>query len=221
MDISTAIMQRRATRAFHSDPVNDETVHAILDTARWAPSGVNTQPWQVAVLRDETRKQLTESLLAARRAGREPNPDYQYYPAKWVEPFRSRRKECGLRLYEALGVTKDDPDSREIAWRNNYSFFGAPVALCFFLPRGVATGSWLDMGMFLQNVMLAAMDHGLATCPQASIADYPDIVRDLLGLDDEPMLVCGMALGRADETKAVNRYRLPRAAVADFTRWYP
>jgi len=172
-------------------------------------------------LREATRSRLTAALLDARAQGREPNPDYQYYPSKWVEPFRSRRKECGLRLYEALGVAKNDPAAREIAWRNNYSFFGAPLALLFFLPRGVATGSWLDMGMFLQNIMLAALDHGLATCPQASIADYPDIVRELLGLEDEPLLVCGMALGYADESQPVNQYRLPRAPLEEFTRWYP
>ncbi len=221
MDILTAITQRRATRAFLPEPVDDASVRRILETARWAPSGVNTQPWQVAVLRDETRARLTQALLAARAEGREPTPDYAYYPARWEEPFRSRRRECGLRLYQALGVAKDDPQAREIAWRNNYSFFGAPRALLFFLPRGVATGSWLDMGMFLQNVMLAALAEGLATCPQASIADYPDIVRELLGLEDDLMLVCGMALGHADPEAAVNQYRLPRAALEDFCRWYP
>jgi nitroreductase len=149
-----------------------------------------------------------------------PDPDYSYYPGEWLEPFASRRIDCGRALYKALGIEKRDKDAKIRAWNNNYRFFGAPVGLLFFVNKTLNKGSWLDMGMFLQNVMLAASACGLATCPQASLADYPVIVRGLLGVDDQLALVCGMALGYPDLNAPVNQYRLERAPVDEFTRWH-
>lgn len=219
MDVTTALARRSSTRAFLDKPVSDEQVRAILDAARWTPSGVNIQPWQVAVVRGKTKQKLADALIAARAAG-PATPDYQYYPAQWFDPFKERRKQCGLALYQALEIRREDTDKQKTAWNNNYRFFGAPVGLLLFLDRRLGQGAWIDMGMFMQSIMLAAQAQGLATCPQASLGEYPDVVRGLLGIDDSLALLGGIALGYADPDAAVNRYRTERAPVDTFTRWY-
>lgn len=220
MDIMTAISSRWSCRAYLDKPVSRDTLTALLDTARWAPSGTNMQPWQVAVVSGETKQRISAALIQARDEGLPENPDYGYYPSTWREPYKSRRQATGLALYGALGIKKDDPDGRKKSWYNNYHFFGAPIGLLFFIDADLNKGSWLDMGMFLQNVMLAATGLGLATCPQFSLAEYPDRVREILGMADDRLLVAGMSLGYPDRDHPVNGYRLTREDMDAFTHWY-
>ena len=220
MDILEAMHGRRATRAFLDKPVARDTVEKILEAARWAPSGVNIQPWQVAVVSGATKARLSEAMLAARTAGEPDRSDYTYYPKQWDEPYKDRRKVCGITMYKAMKIGKDDADARIKAWNANYTSFGAPVALFFFVDRSLSQGAWLDCGMFIENVMLAARAFGLDTCPQAALAEYPDLVRNMLGVPDTRALICGMALGFADTSAAVNSYRLERVAVNEFTKWF-
>lgn len=220
MDVLEAMRRRASTRAFLDRPVARTTIEAMLDAARWAPSGVDSQPWRVAVVSGDTKRRITEQLLAERVAGKPERPDYRYYPERWDEPYKSRRVACGLALYKALGIGRDDADRRLKAWNNNYSFFGAPAGLFFFVDRRMAQGSWVDMGMFIENVMLAALAFDLATCPQAALAEYPDIVRRLLNVPDSFALISGMALGYPDAAAPVNNYRTAREPVANFTTWH-
>ena len=220
MEVLEAMRRRASTRAYLDKPVDRATIEAMLDAARWAPSGVNAQPWQVVVVTGETKRRVSEALLAERAAARPENPDYTYYPKQWNEPYKSRRMACGLALYSALGINRSDPQARMKSWNNNYSLFGAPVGLFFFLDRSLEKGSWVDMGMFIENVMLAALSFGLATCPQAALAEYPDIVRRLLNVPDTRALLCGMALGYPDTAAPVNNYRTAREPVAAFTTWH-
>ncbi len=168
----------------------------------------------------ETQQRLSKALLTAREAGEKEKPDYKYYPDEWFEPYKSRRKATGLALYGALKIQREDTAARIRAWYNNYRFFGAPVGLFVFIDKRLGPGSWIDTGMFLQNIMLAAENEGLATCPQAALAEYPDIVRNILDIDAQMMLVCGLSLGYPDPAAAVNGYRTPREPVESFTRWY-
>jgi len=220
MDVLEAMRGRKSTRAYLDKPVARATIESILDAARWAPSGVNCQPWQVAVVTGTIKTRITEALLAARKAGQPENPDYAYYPSDWQEPYKSRRKATGLALYRALNIGKDDAFARLKAWNGNYHFFGAPAGLLFFVDRALSQGAWVDMGMFIENVMLAARAHGLETCPQASLAEYPDIVRGILTVPATRALVCGMALGYADADAPVNSYRTEREPVSAFTTWH-
>jgi nitroreductase len=220
MEIFEALHSRKSTRAYLDKNVPRATVESILDAARWAPSGVNIQPWQVAVVTGATKQRITDAMLAARRNGEPERPDYAYYPTQWDEPYKGRRRACGLALYGALKIGKDDADARLKAWNANYHFFGAPVGLLFFVDRALSQGAWVDMGMFIQSVMLAARSLGLDTCPQASMAEYPDLVRGILNIPDSHALVCGMALGYADNAAPVNSYRTEREPVSVFTTWY-
>lgn len=220
MDVCTAIKERRSVRAFLDKPVPLDLVHTILEDARWAPSGVNHQPWQVAILGKNTRDKLSKLFIEARETGKAENPDYNYYPQVWEEPYKSRRKACGAALYGALNIAYDDKAARKTQWYKNYYFFGAPMALIIHIDSKLDTGSWMDVGGFLQSIMLSARGHGLETCPQASLAEYPDLVRQTLQLDNSRDIVCGLAMGYADWSDPVNQYRTAREPLENFVRDY-
>ncbi len=219
-DLLTLIEKRQSIRAFTEQSVDAKQIFQILHSARFAPSGVNTQPWQVAVVTGHRKKELEDAIYEAFLDGQLPRPDYAYYPTEWFEPYKQRRYECGMALYEAIDVKKQDKTKRREAWARNYQFFGAPVGLFFLIDRRLEKGSWLDMGLFIQNVMLAATALDLGTCPQAALAEYPDIVRDYLDIDPEMSVVCGMALGHPDWNHPINQYRTARLDINKFTTWY-
>ncbi len=220
MDVFEAITGRASIRAFLKKPVPRELIHKILDVSRWAPSGVNVQPWHVAVATGAVKVRIGRAIVEAIESGQKHNPDYQYYCDKFWEPYRTRRFQCGLALYGALGIDRKDVEKRKEQWMKNYDGFGAPVELFVFIDKDFAKGSWTDMGMFIQNIMLAARGCGLETCPQASMAEYPDIVRGLLEIPENLSLICGIAVGYADKADPVNNYRTERDSVDSFTQWH-
>jgi len=220
MNINDAISQRHSTRAFLDKDVSREQINRILDIARHSPSGANTQPWQVVVVSGESKLTLQKSFEQALSSGIKSQIAYQYYPVTWKPIYKNRRRECGLQLYSSLNIAKEDSEKRAAQWAANYRAFDAPVMLLFFIDSDMETGSFLDYGMFLQSVMLAAMEEGLATCPQAALADYPQIVKQSLGHAPDATLICGMALGYEDVKANVNKYRTPRESVANFTQYF-
>lgn len=220
MNVCDALQKRKSVRAFLDKEVPNDVIERILKAAATAPSGVNTQPWQVAVVTGEKKRDLEQKMEATFRAGEERKMDYQYYPEEWQEPYKKRRLECGLQMYSTLGIGREDKDKRLEQWAANYRSFDAPVALYFFMDGIMQTGSFLDYGMFLQSVMLAAIDEGLATCPQAALGEYPKLVKQELGYPDDSILVCGIALGYEDEDALVNSYRTPRIEVSEFAKFY-
>jgi nitroreductase len=220
--VDAAITSRRSVRAFLPDPVPRETVERILEVAARAPSGTNTQPWQVVVLTGEAKAALTRRIQAAYDdpAQRATHTDeYAYYPIEWRSPYIDRRRKVGWDLYGLLGIGKADKEAMHAQHGRNYAFFDAPVGLIFTIDRILQQGSWLDYGMFLQNVMVAARARGLDTCPQQAFAQYHRIIESHLQLPPERMVVCGMSLGRADRTARVNTLHTERAAVAEFARF--
>lgn len=219
MEVEAAVRSRRSIRAFLDKPVPRETIDAILDAARFAPSGSNFQPWQVHVVCGELRDRIVQDALAAFAAG-EIGADWPYYPDPIPEPYRARRRATGWGLYSLLGIEKGDRAASKRQHARNFELFGAPVALFFFIDKRLELGSWLDYGMFLQSVMLLAREHGLHTCPQASWPELPHVVRRHLPVTDAEELVCGMALGYADPEAAVNEYQPDREPVEEFARYY-
>ncbi|WP_024851821.1 nitroreductase [Hydrogenovibrio kuenenii] len=218
--VSDAIKQRHSARAFLDKPVSQDIVYDILETARHAPSGVNTQPWQVAVVSGESKTQLQNKMLSAFEAGESEQMDYQYYPKTWVEPFKKRRVTTGTQLYSALNIQREDKATRLAQWAANYRSFDAPVALYFFMDPSLETGSYFDYGMFVQNIMLLAIEKGLATCPQGALAEFPSIVKSTLGYDSNLILLGGMALGYEDTDHPVNQYRTERETVENFSQFF-
>lgn len=221
MTVSQAITHRHSTRAFIDKDVDQQIIHEILDLARLAPSGVNIQPWQVAVVKGETKQRLEKKLLARFHAGERDGMEYDYYPEQWVTPYKERRVETGKKLYGALNITRRDKDKRLTQWALNYQAFNAPVALFFFIDKCLSTGAFLDYGMFLQNIMLIAVEKGLGTCPQGALGEYFDTIKDELGYSHEnTTLVGGMSLGYPDLDHPINQYRTERETVQNFTRFF-
>ncbi|MFZ2629351.1 MAG: nitroreductase [Rugosibacter sp.] len=219
--VDEIMIGRRSLRAFLPKDVPQEMIADLLLAAGRAPSGTNTQPWHVHVLRGETRNKLVTEVCKAFDANQPHSPlEYHYYPEKFFEPYLARRRKVGWDLYGLLGIAKGDVEKTRVQHRRNYELFDAPVALMFSIDRRLATGSWLDCGMFIQNVMLAARARGLETCPQAAWIDYHEVVREVIGLDPDHTLICGMAVGYADHDALVNTLVTERAALEEFVRFY-
>ena len=224
--VKQAIDTRMSARAFTQQAVPRELIAELLAQASRAPSGTNTQPWKVYVLQGHSRDSLVDKVCAAHDEVRahpekaaEYREPYDYYPEKWVSPFIDRRRENGWSLYGLLGITKGDKDKMHAQHQRNYRFFDAPVGLMFTLDKVMGRGSLVDYGMFLQTLMLAARGMGLHTCPQAAWNGFGSIILPHIGAGHNEMLVCGMALGYADDSQIVNTFRTPRETVASFTHW--
>jgi nitroreductase len=220
--VDAAITSRRSIRAFLPTPVAREDVEAILEVAARAPSGTNTQPWKVHVLTGAAKERLSDRILAAYAdpaQNREHVEEYAYYPREWVAPFVDRRRKVGWDLYALLGLTRDNKAGMAAQHGRNYRFFDAPVGMIFTIDRIMEQGSWLDYGMFLQNIMVAARGRGLDTCPQAAFTQFHRIISDELGLPENEMVVCGMALGFADPDKVENTLVTEREPVSAFARF--
>jgi nitroreductase len=217
--VDATMRGRRSIRAFLPDPIPRSVVESILDAAAHAPSGTNTQPWKVYVLTGAARQRLVDEVTAAyddpAERARHTEP-YDYYPKQWTSPFVDRRRKVGWDLYGLLNIDKADKAGMHAQHRRNFAFFDAPVGLLYTLPRVMAQGSWVDIGMFLQNVMLAARARGLDTCPQAAWATFHRIVMRQLSATDDEIFVCGMALGRADPRAIENTLVTDREPLAGF-----
>lgn len=224
--VDHAITSRMSARAFTQQAVSRELITEILQVASRAPSGTNTQPWKVYVLQGATRDALVDKVCAAHEAMRA-NPEvakqyteqYDYYPAQWVSPYIDRRRENGWSLYGLLGIGKADKDRMHEQQQRNFKFFDAPVGLMFTIDPIMGRGSLFDYGMFVQNIMLAARARGLHTCPQAAWNGFHSIILPHIGAGEGEMMVCGMALGYADESDKVNTLVTPRVPVNEFTHW--
>ena len=220
--VDQAITSRRSIRAFLPTAVPRAEIEALLEVASRAPSGSNTQPWKVYVLTGGIRQQLSDAILKAYL-----NPDevvshkeeYDYYPREWVAPYVDRRRKVGWDLYALLGLTRDNKAGMQAQHGRNYAFFDAPVGFIFTIDRVMEQGSWLDYGMFLQNIMIAARARGLDTCPQAAFTQFHRVIADTLGLPEGEQLVCGMALGYADHSKTENTLVTERAPVSQFVKF--
>ncbi|GLH65869.1 nitroreductase [Geothrix edaphica] len=220
--VDAAITSRRSMRAFLPTPVPRETVEAILRVASRAPSGTNIQPWQVHVLTGAAKERLCDRILAIYEDPDElarHEREYEYYPKEWVSPYLDRRRKVGWDLYGLLGIAKTDKAGMHAQHGRNFRFFDAPVGLIFSIDRRMQMGSWLDYGMFLQNLMVAARARGLHTCPQAAFIQFHRVIAEELAFQPGQMLVCGMALGYADPASVENSLETERAPVAEFTRF--
>lgn len=221
--VDWAIVSRRSIRAFLPTPVPCEEVDAILDVARHAASGMNTQPWRVHVLTGASKERLCAAIAALDNDGdaaQELTEPYHYYPLDWVSPYVDRRRKVGWDLYGLLGIAKGDKARMHVQHGRNYRFFDAPVGLIFTINRVMQAGSLMDYGMFLQSVMVAARARGLDTCPQVAFTKFHQLIGTELGIPDTEMVVCGMSLGHADPACIENTLVTERESVASFTTYH-
>ena len=220
--VDEVIRSRRSIRAFLPTPVPRDEIEAILDVAARAPSGTNTQPWQVYVLTGARKQALSDEIVRTfydAEAMAEHHEEYDYYPEKWIDPFLARRRKIGLDLYGLLGLKRDNPEGMKAQQARNYQYFDAPVALDFTMDRVMGRGSLLDYGMFMENIMIAARGRGLDTCAQAAFNQFHKIIARHLALPVEQKVICSMALGYADPDKIENTLQTDRVPVSEFAHF--
>ena len=210
--------QRHSVRAYSAQAVPDALLHQLLRTARQAPSGANLQPGSFVAVRGEARAQLSADLISAFRCGQQELEDYAYFPQPLPTVLRRRQVAAARALYGALGIGRDERAARDGQFERNFSFFDAPVALVVTIRSDFGSGGYMDLGMALYGLMLAAQSCGLASCAIGALASYPGLVRRHLGLDAQSTVVCGMALGYADALAAVNQTRTSRCDLEEFFR---
>jgi nitroreductase len=219
MNVTEAVQRRISVRAFKPDPVPAALVREILEIAARAPSGGNLQPWVVHALSGAPLAEL-KALAGLKMAAGGETPEYEVYPPDLWDPLRTRRFVCGEDLYATIGIPREDKPARLRQLARNIEFFGAPVGLFFSLDRRVGPPQWSDVGMFMQTVMLLAVERGLDTCAQEFWARVPKTVASFVGLPDDHMLFSGMALGYRDETAPINRLRTRREPVEAFAHFH-
>ena len=221
IDVFEALASRRSVRAFLPAPVDRATIERILALASRAPSGANIQPWRVWVVAGRTKERLCTRIREAHDAEEADHMDeYQYYPRQWEEPYLSRRRKIGHDLYALLGITKDDRLAMHRQFGRNYNFFGAPVGLFLGIDRSLEQGSWLDLGTFLQSILLATRGFGLHSCPQQAFARYHRLIREELDIPPSVVIACGVAIGHEDSSAPENRLATEREPVSAFTQFY-
>ncbi len=219
MELLEGIQTRRSLRAFRAEPIPKETIDKILAAASKSPSYTNTQPWMVAIASGKKKEDLSKILYEMAESGVAPNPDLPL-PKVWPPELERRAKEHGARRYRALGVDRENEQQRKALRLLNFKFYGAPCVLFLFMDRALSSWSIFDMGLFAQSLILAAHSFGLGTCLQASIAHYPDAVREFLGLSKMRLLVLGISIGYPDLSAAINAYQSSRISLTDFVQWH-
>lgn len=225
-DVEKVILERHSVRAFTMQEVSDECLRDILSKASYAPSGTNTQPWNVYVVKGETKRQITaqvvdsvNSIYLGEMSKAQFTPPYLYYSEKWFDPFLSRRRENGWAMYGILGIFKGDKLAMHEQQLRNFQFFDAPVGLFFTTHKELEAGAKMAISMLMQNIMLIAKAQGLDTCPQASWNDYHKIIMPILGATEDEVFICGMSLGYADPKSEINTLLTPREPIDHFVKF--
>ncbi len=215
---SRVMSQRRSIRAYQAKSVSDSLLREVLTLARQAPSGANLQPGSFISVTGAARQRLTAELSQAWRGGAQEPEDYSYFPTPMPMTLRRRQVAAAKALYGSIGVAQEDRAGRDLQFEQNFRFFDAPVALIATINGDFGSGGYMDFGMTLYGLMLAAQSKGLATCAIGAMASYPGLIRRSLSLDDNSKIVCGIALGYADADAAVNQTVTERCALDHYFR---
>lgn len=213
MDVSTAVASRRSVRGFLDTPIDDGLLAGLVEKASRAPSGGNLQPWHIWVLNGDSMARFREFL---KTCSLDEAPGYDIYPPKLWEPYRSRRFQVGMALYEKLGIARDDHAGRERQMQKNFDFFGAPAAIFCFIDKKVGPPQWSDCGMYLQTFMLLAKEAGLDTCAQEFWCQLSTSVSEFCEAPEHLMLFCGVAIGHQDPDEPANQLVTPRCELNEF-----
>ncbi|MEO1045828.1 MAG: nitroreductase family protein [Pseudomonadota bacterium] len=216
MTVTQAVRNRRSVRHFLDTPVDTDILRQALETAQYAPSGGNLQPWHAEVLTGEPLAELKAAVATKLPLGPDgQSPEYPIYPKGLQEPYRSRRYGVGEALYDSLGIAREDKMGRMMQMARNFQAFDAPVCLFVHTPKNMGPPQWSDIGMWMQTLMLLLVEAGLDSCPQEAWSIYGAEIRTALGLSDDHIFFCGMAIGHRDPEAPVNRFPVPRAPLSE------
>jgi len=219
MDLLEGVVSRRSIRGFKPTPVPREVITKILNAASLSPSFSDSQPWEVVVVSGSKKNELSKNLRELGKADVVTNPDLPF-PATWTPEIEKRVKDHGARRFATLGIGREDTQKRKELTLQNLDFYGAPCALFLFMDRSLTSWSLFDIGLFAQSICLAAHSCGIGTCLQASVTNYPDVIRELLGIPKTKKLIIGIAMGYPDYEARLNDYRAARIGLDDFVQWH-
>jgi len=214
------ITENHSTRAYLKNEVPDELIIEILETARWTPSQKNTQPWNVEVVKGDSLKKLSDAILDSFRRHEKITPEAELAPKPLFGEYRQRARDCGIALFRLKGITKNDRTARIEHEAENYKFFGAPVVFLFHLHKDLKAGAFLDLGLFMQTILILIRASGLEACPMVSVINYAQAIRSVLLIPDEHILVSAIAFGYGDYSAKVNSFRTNRLSLDEFVRWH-
>lgn len=219
MDVSEAVLTRRTIRAFKPEPVPEAVIRDVLEIARFAPSNSNTQPWRIDIVSGEARDTLEAAIFAEMKAGKKPYPAFPPGGSGLKGRYKERQRECAFKYYEAVGIDRDDLQARAQLASKNWTFFGAPHAAFFSYPETMHRANAIDIGIFLQTIMLLFTERGVASCPQGALAAYPGPVRAMLPIPEGNAILCGLSFGYADAQAPANSdlSKMDREAVNTFS----
>jgi len=218
MEFETVVRRRFSARKFRPDPVPEDTLHRILELAQSTPSWCNCQPWQLAITRGPATDRFRAAMYAHARSGARPNPDFAF-PEAYEGIYRERRKVCGVQLYQALGIGKEDRGAAAAQTLENFRLFDAPHVAIVTTEKKLGVYGAIDCGLYVANFLLAACNFGVDAIAQAALASHPDFVREYFGLAPERLVVCGISFGYADAQHSIHSYRTQRAPVSDAVRF--
>ncbi len=213
MNVTETIRQRYSVRGFRADPVPEAIIREVIDVARLAPSASNTQPWHVAVVSGDARRRLEAAIFEEIDAGKAPYPGFPPGGAGLQGDYKRRQYECAFGYYGTMGVARDDLDARRALGLKNWQFFGAPHAAFLSMPGTMNRGNALDVGIFMQSIMLLFAERGIGCCPQGALAHYPDPVRAVARVPEGNIILCGLSFGYEAPGERINQVRMPREAL--------
>lgn len=204
MQVTEAVLQRRTIRAFKPQPIPEELILEVLELARHAPSNSNTQPWRIDIVSGDARQRLEEEIFAEINAGVRPYPAFPPGGSGLTGRYKERQRECAFKYFDAVGIDRDDKAARAALSLKNWQFFGAPHAAFLSYPETMHRANALDIGIFMQTLMLLFVERGIASCPQGALATYPGPVKAMLPIPDENVILCGLSFGYPDHTAQIN-----------------
>lgn len=216
MNVTEAVTSRRSIRQFLDKPVDQSIIESVLETAQRSPSGGNTQPWNAVVVGGDTLTEITSKIKTkAKEAPMGENMEYAIYPPDLEGRYEDQRRAVGKKMFDAVNLSRDDQAGRMAQMFKNWDSFGAPVQLFTYTKKYMGPPQWSDMGMWLQTVMLLLREEGLDSCSQEIWALYGTYMRELLGIDDDHIFFCGMAIGYRDPEHPINNFQVPRVELSE------
>ena len=210
MTATSLIRNRYSVRGFSSAPVPEDTIREVVNIARLAPSNSNTQPWHLAIVMGEARERLEGRVFEFMRNGGKPHPTFPPGGAGLTGPYKDRQYDCAFRYYDTMGIARSDMEGRQRLLERNWKFFGAPHAAFLSMPKSMHRANAIDLGIFLQSLMLLFSERGIATCPQGALAAFPDLVREVVTIPEDNAIMCGLSFGYEAEGEQINTVRMPR-----------
>ena len=213
MDVTEAVRKRRTIRGFLPDPVPESMIREILEIARHAPSNSNTQPWHISIASGQARERLEAAIAAEMAEGKKPYPEWPPGGSGLLGVYKERQYDCAFRYYDTMGIPRDDKRQRAELARRNWTFFGAPHAAFLSMPDTMHRANAIDIGIFLQTLMLLMTERGIASCPQGALAAYPGPVKDIVGIPEGNAIIVGLSFGYEDPDALANQAKMDREAL--------